>query len=154
MWELKRRRTYEYRWDERLKTGWGIYTSRIHWVARGTGTPKDKDEVNKREVCECDGWVCDLETMGIPSILSVILSATALARMFPTLDLSCEEKVARWKWNWPRSDCGSWTPEVVKNRSVSRWVCKNKRCTNSLCKLPDVLTIGGIKEIELEGRLL
>jgi hypothetical protein len=22
---------------------------------RGTGTPKDKDEVNKREVCECDG---------------------------------------------------------------------------------------------------
>ncbi len=27
----------------------------IHWVARGTGTPKDRDEVNKREVCECDG---------------------------------------------------------------------------------------------------
>jgi hypothetical protein len=22
---------------------------------RGTGTPKDKDEVNKREVCECEG---------------------------------------------------------------------------------------------------
>jgi len=28
---------------------------RIHWVARGTGTPKDKDEVNRRDVCECDG---------------------------------------------------------------------------------------------------
>jgi hypothetical protein len=27
--------------------------SRIHWVTRGTGTPKDRDEVNKREVCEC-----------------------------------------------------------------------------------------------------
>jgi hypothetical protein len=27
----------------------------IHWVGRGTGTPKDKDEVNKREVCECEG---------------------------------------------------------------------------------------------------
>jgi hypothetical protein len=27
----------------------------IHWVARGTGTPKDRDEVNKREVFECDG---------------------------------------------------------------------------------------------------
>jgi hypothetical protein len=26
----------------------------IHWVARGTGTPKDKDEVNRRKVCE---WV-------------------------------------------------------------------------------------------------
>ena len=33
----------------------GIYTSRIHWVDRGTGTPKDRDEVNIREVCECDG---------------------------------------------------------------------------------------------------
>jgi hypothetical protein len=29
--------------------------SLIHWVPRGTGTPKDRDEVNKREVCECDG---------------------------------------------------------------------------------------------------
>ena len=25
------------------------------WVGRGTGRPKDKDEVNKREVCECEG---------------------------------------------------------------------------------------------------
>jgi hypothetical protein len=29
--------------------------SRIHWVERGTGTPKDKDEVNKSEAYECDG---------------------------------------------------------------------------------------------------
>jgi hypothetical protein len=28
--------------------------SRIHWVARGTGRHNDRDEVNKREVCECD----------------------------------------------------------------------------------------------------
>jgi hypothetical protein len=27
----------------------------LGWPGRGTGTPKDKDEVNKREVCECDG---------------------------------------------------------------------------------------------------
>jgi hypothetical protein len=27
----------------------------IHWVERGTGTPKNKDEVNKREDSECDG---------------------------------------------------------------------------------------------------
>jgi hypothetical protein len=27
----------------------------MHWVARGTGTPKDKDEVNKREACEVMG---------------------------------------------------------------------------------------------------
>ncbi len=28
---------------------------RIHWVAGGTGAPKDRDEVNRRDVCECDG---------------------------------------------------------------------------------------------------
>jgi hypothetical protein len=33
----------------------GIYAPPIHWVGLGTGTPKDRDEVNKREVCECDG---------------------------------------------------------------------------------------------------
>ena len=26
----------------------------IHWVGRGTGTPEDRDEVNRREVCECE----------------------------------------------------------------------------------------------------
>ena len=46
---------------------------RIHWVARGTATPKDRDEVNRREVCECDGWVCDLDVMGDPSKLNVQL---------------------------------------------------------------------------------
>jgi len=53
---------YEYRCearrDERLKAkaeGSTRHESRIHWVARGTGTPKDRDEVNRREVCECDG---------------------------------------------------------------------------------------------------
>jgi hypothetical protein len=30
--------------------------SRTHWVPRGTGIPKDRDEVNRREVCECDGY--------------------------------------------------------------------------------------------------
>jgi hypothetical protein len=27
----------------------------IHWVERGTGTPKDRHEVKRREVGECDG---------------------------------------------------------------------------------------------------
>ncbi len=44
--------------------------SRIHWVEWGTVTPKDIDEVNKREVCECD-----LDATGAPSIFSVIRSA-------------------------------------------------------------------------------
>jgi hypothetical protein len=67
----------------------------IHWVPRGTGIPKDRDEVNKREVCECDGWVCDLDMMGDPSKLNVTRNAAALARICPTLDLSIEEKAVR-----------------------------------------------------------
>jgi hypothetical protein len=38
--EVKIKPTYECRCDERL-----IYTPLRHWVGRGTGTPKDKDEV-------------------------------------------------------------------------------------------------------------
>jgi hypothetical protein len=41
--------------DYKLKLSLGIYTSRVHWVGRGTGTPQDRDEVNRREVCERDG---------------------------------------------------------------------------------------------------
>ena len=44
-------------WWKTKSQRWRIYTSHIHWVTRGTGTPKDKDEVNKGEVCECDGCV-------------------------------------------------------------------------------------------------
>jgi hypothetical protein len=39
----------------KLKYRCEIYTSHRHWVTGGTGTPKDKDEVNRRDVCECDG---------------------------------------------------------------------------------------------------
>ncbi len=38
----------------------------------------------------CDGWVGDLEAIGAPSMLRLIRSAAALARMWSTLDLSCE----------------------------------------------------------------
>jgi hypothetical protein len=40
----------ECRCDERLKTK-GEESTR-HWIPRGTGTPTDKDEVNRREVYE------------------------------------------------------------------------------------------------------
>jgi hypothetical protein len=49
-------------------------------------TLKDIDEVNRREVCECDVRVCDLEAIGATSIFNVIRSAAALARMLPTLE--------------------------------------------------------------------
>ncbi len=34
--------------------------------------PWDRDEVNRREVSECDGWVCDFEVIGVPSRLIYI----------------------------------------------------------------------------------
>ncbi len=34
----------------------------------GTGTPKNRDEVNNLEVCERDGRVCDFEVIGESSI--------------------------------------------------------------------------------------
>ncbi len=42
--------------------------SRIHWVVRQNKleTPKEKDEVNKREVHECDGRTHDPDTMVSP----------------------------------------------------------------------------------------
>ena len=36
-------------------TGPRIYPSRMSSVGRGTGTPKDRDEVNRRDVSKCDG---------------------------------------------------------------------------------------------------
>jgi hypothetical protein len=40
----------------------------LHWVVRGTGIPKDRDEVNRREVYECDGRVCDVDKIIIDII--------------------------------------------------------------------------------------
>ena len=81
---------------------------RIHWVTWGPVTPRDIDEVNKREVCECDGLVCVLDVTGAPSIFSVIRSAATLTRMLPTFELSCEKNTTRLKWNWPLVNCASW----------------------------------------------
>ena len=61
----------------------------------GTGTPKDRDEVNRQEVSKCDGWVCDLEAIGTPSILRVIHNVATLVRMLPTFDLNCKENAGR-----------------------------------------------------------
>ncbi len=56
-----------------------------------SGTPKDRDEVNRREVYECDGWVCDLEVIGVSSIFKLIRKDADLSRMLPTFDMRCEE---------------------------------------------------------------
>jgi hypothetical protein len=68
-------------WWKTKRQRWGIFTSHIHWFVWGTGTPKDRDEVNRREGCECDGWVWERDTKGVPSIFKVNRSAAALVRL-------------------------------------------------------------------------
>ncbi len=53
--EVKTNPIYGFRCDERLKTKVEESTRRgprMYSVGRGTGTPKDRDEVNRRDVCE------------------------------------------------------------------------------------------------------
>ncbi len=51
-----RRLIHEYRCDDRLKTNEEESTRLVDiGLPRGSGTPKDKDEGNRREVCECEG---------------------------------------------------------------------------------------------------
>jgi hypothetical protein len=117
----------------------------------------DKDEFNRREVFECDGWVCVLEVIGVPSRLRLTREVSVLERVLTTFVLNCEENVARWKWKCPLFHCTVWIPDDAKKRSVSRWVWKNKWFTISLCNLPVVLGITDInltEEIELGGLLL
>ena len=86
--------------------------------ARGkenTYKPNDRDEFNSREFGVCDGWVCDLESIGAPSMLRLIRSAVSLSRMWSTLDLICEENAVRRKW---KVDYTIWTPEAARNQFI------------------------------------
>ena len=57
--------------------------------------------------------------IGAPSILRLTRKAAALARVLPTLLLSCARNAARRKSKSPPLvDCAGCTPEAVKKRSV------------------------------------
>ena len=93
--ELNRRPIYEYRCDERLQvevegSTWLTYTGWLGGLEQLKIETRWTRSVNRREVFECDGWVCGLETLGVSSIFKTICSATVLTRMLPTLDLTCE----------------------------------------------------------------
>jgi hypothetical protein len=62
-----------------------------------------RDEVDRRDVRECDGRVCVLEVIGAPSMLRLTRKVAVLARVFTTLTFSCAENAARRKWKSPRS---------------------------------------------------
>ena len=74
---------------------------RTHWVTRQNKleTLKEKDEINKREVHECDGRVRDPDTMVVPPTPKTTRKTEALARAPPTIASSCEENAALRKWH-------------------------------------------------------
>ena len=78
--------------------------SHIHWVARQNKleTPKDKDEVNKQDIHECDGWAHDPDTMVAPLTPKPKRKAEALTRAPPTIVWSREEDAAMRKRPKPR----------------------------------------------------
>ncbi len=67
--------------------------SHIHWVARQNKLeiPKDKDEVNKREIHESDGRAHDPDTMVTPLTPKPKHTVETLPRAPPTMASFCEE---------------------------------------------------------------
>jgi hypothetical protein len=66
--------------------------SHIHWVTRQKKLeiPIDKDEVNKREIRECDGRPYDPDTMVVPLTPKTTRKAEVLVRAPPTMASSRE----------------------------------------------------------------
>ncbi len=62
-WEIQTKPICECRCDERLKTRVEEST-RLTWTQLvGELELKDRDEVNRRDVCEWDGWLCVLDVI-------------------------------------------------------------------------------------------
>ena len=76
----------------------------MHCVARQNKleTPRDKDEVNKREIRECDGRANDPDTMVAPLTPKPTRKAEALARAPPTIASRREEDAALKEVALPR----------------------------------------------------
>jgi hypothetical protein len=83
--------------------------SHIHWVARQNKLeiPRDKDEVNKREIRECDGRAHDPDTMVTPLTPNPTRKTEALTRATTTITSSREEDT------------------VLKEVVLSRYRCAN-----------------------------
>ena len=81
----------------------------IHWVARQNKLeiPRDKDEVNKREIHECDGRAHDPDTMVAPLTPKPTRKAEALAKAPPTIASRRKEDVALKEVAKPRLCCAN-----------------------------------------------
>jgi hypothetical protein len=78
----------------------------IHWVSRQNKLeiPGDKDEVNKREIHECDGRAHDPDTMVVPLTPKPTRKTEPLSRA-PTTIVLCREDTVLRKWSLSRYCC-------------------------------------------------
>ena len=145
----------------------------MKWVARGTGTPKDKDEVNRREVWECDGWECDLEVMGDPSISRIIRKSFNLrkSQSNPGLELGRTSRTEELEestvvlrnlnsWNHQRSlDFDVYyesRKRELKTRPIYECRCDERLKTKdekSTC-LTYTGLLGGLEHLKMKTRLI
>jgi hypothetical protein len=84
----------------------------IYWVARQNKVeiPRDKDEVNKREIHECDGRAQDLDTMVAP------LTPKPTRKSEPLAILGCHRPL----------------PHDVKRRCVGKWPLPRYCCVRCI----------------------
>ena len=93
--ELKRILLYECRCNERRRAK-AEGSTRLAYTGLRGGLEHLKIETRLRgERVESVMGECAIEAIGALSIFKFIRNGAALARMCPTLDLSCEEKAAR-----------------------------------------------------------
>ena len=107
--------------------------------------------------------MCDLDTTGAPSIFKIIRSAAALARIFPILDLNCEENTSLFNESLSLSHQSFVV--VVYYESIKREL-KTKpmyecRCDERLkarveesTRLGDTRLVGELEHLKTETRLL
>jgi hypothetical protein len=96
---------YEYRCDEQAEG-----STRLAYTGLRGGLEHLKIEtrfLDEKFLFASVMRVCDLEAIGPSSMFKLIRKAAALARMLPTLALSCEENNARRKWMSPLVGCAS-----------------------------------------------
>jgi hypothetical protein len=88
------------------------FESRNRELKMGTGTPKDKDEVNRRDVWECDGWVCVFEVIDSSSRFELVRKSSTLVRVLTTFCFQvCWEHRAVW-WKTKNLRWGMYTPRI------------------------------------------
>ncbi len=72
--------------------------------------------------------MCDLKIIGTPSIRKLILRDASLARMCPTIDLSCEENTCDGNGTWCRITVSVMKDEELKLEEIevshTRWIKK------------------------------